>query len=121
MAILAVSVVSLIGNRLCQKSQVLEAAKSVAKLEDVSSGKLPLEAVLPPKEVLELGVLLEKVTPLPYTGIPMGYPGSGALGLQVIEFQAKILALVEVATLDLQRNCGHADVRRLFDLTHQSS
>jgi hypothetical protein len=28
---------------------------------------------------------------------------------------------VELATLDLQRNCGHADVRRLFDLTHQSS
>jgi len=120
-AIVAVSVVSLIGNRLCQKSQALEAAKAVSKLEEVAAGNLNLETVVPPKEVLELAVLLEKVTPIPYTGIPMGYPGSGVVGLQVIEFQAKIVALVESAALDLQRNCGHADVRSLFDLNHQSS
>jgi hypothetical protein len=114
--IIAVTLGSLIGNRLLQKSQSLDAAENLSKLEEVTAGNLALKNVVPTAEVLQVTNRLEMVTPLPYTGLPMSSPGSSSIGLQLLKLQAKISELRELEYALLQQRFGSAANVRLIDL-----
>jgi hypothetical protein len=72
--------VSLMGNRLLFKQQVVEAGKEIVNIQEVAMGQRPIETILPGRQALELSTALENLTPLAYAS-----GGNGVRGISLLE------------------------------------